>query len=98
MLAAGGSHRFIFEEDGAFRGVRTSTPRVQPGLQEFRFRLSAISGGPPGIGHLLSNASHFRGKIAWHLQTSKDGPQPGSAQQHTLAISRSLNLRHIVQS
>jgi hypothetical protein len=46
-----------------------------------------------GVAPQVVNCQHLRRKIAWHLQTARDGSLPESVRQHAIAIARETELR-----
>jgi hypothetical protein len=46
-----------------------------------------------GAEHPVSNCQHLRRKIAWHMQTTKDGGLAESVRRYAIAIARGTALR-----
>jgi len=46
-----------------------------------------------GASHPVANCQHLRRKIAWHLQSAKNGGLPESMRQYAIAIARDARLR-----
>src|SRR4051812_34085626 len=46
-----------------------------------------------GAEHPISNCQHLRRKIAWQLQSAKEGGLPESARQYAIANARGTTLR-----
>ncbi len=55
--------------------------------------LQAIHETMFGARHAISNCTHLRRKIAWHLQARREGGLPQSARSFALGIARDATLR-----